>query len=205
MSRTCTQIELIFRIGETSIDTPLTSNREGFERLFGAPDPQSVSTFGCRLRRLEIGLQQVERLLPHGTPIPRHRFGRVVGTCTAVCGPFGYSSYATVVTTDRSSFESGHAKESFRGPSIVVIVASSRRFGRVASYTPPIWASTRTSSPHHSTSRSAFVSASNTCAGIALIVVRASPKTTACGGAGLAIEDASYKTVFGSGDRLQAW
>src|SRR3989442_10863993 len=125
-------------------------------------------------------------------------------TCTAVCGPFGYSSYATVVTTDRSSFESGHAKESFRGPSIVVIVASSRRFGSVASYTPPIWASTRTSSPHHSTNRSGFVSASNTWAGSALIVIRASPRTTACGGAGLAIGYTYLENRASSVDRLQA-
>src|SRR6266571_961632 len=88
MSRTCTQIELIFRIGETGIDTPLTSNREGFERLFGAPDPRSVSTVGCRLRRLEIGPQQVERLLPHSPPIPRHRFGRVVGDVHGGLRPF---------------------------------------------------------------------------------------------------------------------
>src|SRR2546428_13748498 len=79
-------------------------------------------------------------------------------TCTAVCGPFGYSSYATVVTTDRSSFESGHAKESFRGPSIVVTVASRRRFGRVASYPPPIWPPPRTPPPHPPPTRPGFAS-----------------------------------------------
>src|SRR2546427_11200808 len=46
MSRTCTQIELSFRIGERDIDTPLTSNREGFEKLFGAP------TLGRLIRRM---------------------------------------------------------------------------------------------------------------------------------------------------------
>src|SRR5438552_5792778 len=58
------------------------------------------------------------------------------------------------------------------------MVPSTRPDGKVPSYTPLIWASTRTSSAHQDPSCAASVRASNTCAGIAPTVAFAFARTT---------------------------
>src|SRR3990170_721312 len=90
--------------------------------------------------------------------------------------------------TDASSAAMGHVNTRVCGPSIVVIVPSKRPVGNVASNRPPTSGSKRASSPHQRLSRSAFVSASKTWWGSALIVILASPRTAAWGGLGGGLE-----------------
>src|SRR5256886_12091214 len=109
---------------------------------------------------------------------PGTGFGERCDTWTTVWGPFGLNSYTTLVTTDEPSTTMGHSKENFLGPSIHVMVPSTRPDGKVPSYTPLIWASTRTSWAHQAPSCAASVRASNTCAGIAPTVAFAFARMT---------------------------
>src|SRR5207249_5804514 len=68
----------------------------------------------------------------------------------------------TLVSVLPPSFGIGHMKESLLGPSIAVIVPSTRPSGSVPSYRPPYSGSIRTSEAHHAATLSGVTRASNT-------------------------------------------
>src|SRR5438876_10786876 len=67
----------------------------------------------------------------------------------------------TLVSVLPPSFGIGHMKESLPGPSIAVIVPSTRPSGSVPSYRPPYSGSIRTSKAHHAATLSGVTRASN--------------------------------------------
>src|SRR5436305_15046367 len=68
----------------------------------------------------------------------------------------------TLVSVLPPSFGIGHMKESLLGPSIAVIVPSTRPSGSVPSYRPPYSGSIRTSEAHHAATLSGVSRATNT-------------------------------------------
>src|SRR5438552_16128039 len=95
----------------------------------------------------------------------------------------------TLVSVLPPSFGIGHMKESLLGPSIAVIVPSTRPSGSVPSYRPPYSGSIRTSEAHHAATLSGVTRASNTRGRGPGTVIFTSARLTGggVGGAGLRV------------------